>query len=158
MGFSRQEYWSGLPFPSPGDLPDPGIEPMSLMSPAWAGRFFTTSATWCTWVILISHSSQGEEWLRGGLKLQCCCLLGWLLNLSKSKMFHSKTLKKTTETSPRADMRVRRVYSLCTNIYWASIIFQTLFQLLVIPLQQRETNSLWELHSNRGKQTLHQTN
>ena len=30
MGFSRQEYWSGLPFPSPGDLPDPGIEPMSL--------------------------------------------------------------------------------------------------------------------------------
>ena len=34
MGFSRQEYWSGLPCPPPGDLPDPGIEPMSLMSPA----------------------------------------------------------------------------------------------------------------------------
>ena len=33
MGFPRQEYWSGLPFPSPGDLPNPGIEPMSLMSP-----------------------------------------------------------------------------------------------------------------------------
>ena len=33
MGFSRQEYWSGLPFPSPGDLPDPGIEPLSLASP-----------------------------------------------------------------------------------------------------------------------------
>ena len=46
MGFSRQEYWSGLPFPPPGDLPDPGIEPTSLMSPALAGRFFTTSATW----------------------------------------------------------------------------------------------------------------
>ena len=41
MGFSRQEYWSGLPFPYPGDLPDPGIEPMSLSSPAVAGRFFT---------------------------------------------------------------------------------------------------------------------
>ena len=39
MGFSRQEYWSGLPFPSPGDLPDPGIEPVS---PALAGGFFTT--------------------------------------------------------------------------------------------------------------------
>ena len=37
MGFSRQEYWSRLPFPSPGGLPDPGIEPMSLMSPAIAG-------------------------------------------------------------------------------------------------------------------------
>ena len=46
MGFSRQEYWSGLPCPSPGDLPDPGIEPMSLMSPALADGFFTTSATW----------------------------------------------------------------------------------------------------------------
>ena len=43
MGFSRQEYWSGLPFPSPRDLPDPGLE---TMSPALAGVFFTTSATW----------------------------------------------------------------------------------------------------------------
>ena len=46
MGFSRQEYWSGLPFPLSGDLPYSGIEPMSLVSPALAGRFFTTSATW----------------------------------------------------------------------------------------------------------------
>ena len=45
MGFSRQEYWSGLPCLPPGDLPDPGIEPGSLMSPALAGGFFTTSAT-----------------------------------------------------------------------------------------------------------------
>jgi len=46
MGFSRQEYWSGLPCPPPGDLPDPEIKPMSLTFPALAGRFFTTSATW----------------------------------------------------------------------------------------------------------------
>ena len=46
MGFSRLEYWSGLPFPPPGDLPDPGMEPMSLMSPALVGGFFTTSVTW----------------------------------------------------------------------------------------------------------------
>ena len=45
-GFSRQEYWSGLPCPLPGDLPHPGIEPVSLMSSALVGRFFTTSATW----------------------------------------------------------------------------------------------------------------
>ena len=37
-----QEYWSGLPFPPPGDLPDPGIEPASSVSPALAGGFFTT--------------------------------------------------------------------------------------------------------------------
>ena len=42
MGFSRQEYWSGLPCPPPGDLPDPGTEPESLMSPALAGGFSTT--------------------------------------------------------------------------------------------------------------------
>ena len=43
-GFSRQESWSGLPCPPPGDLLNPGIEPMSLMSPALAGGFFTTPA------------------------------------------------------------------------------------------------------------------
>ena len=46
MGFSRQEYWCGLPCPPPGDLPDPGIKPASLMSPALTGGFFTTGATW----------------------------------------------------------------------------------------------------------------
>ena len=45
-GFPRKEYWSGLPFPSPGDLLNPGIKPTSLMSPALAGGFFTTSAVW----------------------------------------------------------------------------------------------------------------
>ena len=46
LGFSRHEYWSGLPCPPSGDLPNPGIELMSLMSPALAGGFFTTNATW----------------------------------------------------------------------------------------------------------------
>ena len=45
MGFSRQEYWSGLPYSPPGDLPDPGIEIVSLTSPALAGGFFVTNAT-----------------------------------------------------------------------------------------------------------------
>ena len=48
MGFSRQEYWTGLSYSPPGDLPDPEIEPMSLKSPALAGSIFTTSATWET--------------------------------------------------------------------------------------------------------------
>ena len=42
MGFPRQEYWSGWPFPPPGDLPNPGVEPTSPVSPVLAGRFFTT--------------------------------------------------------------------------------------------------------------------
>ena len=46
MGFSRQAYWSGLPFPIPGDLPDPGMEPASLGSPALPSGFFTPGASW----------------------------------------------------------------------------------------------------------------
>ena len=42
MGFPQQEYWTGLPFPTPGDLPNPGTEPTSPASPALAGGFFTT--------------------------------------------------------------------------------------------------------------------
>ena len=46
MGFSRKEYWRGLPFPPPEDLPDPGIKSTSLTSPELAGMFFTTSINW----------------------------------------------------------------------------------------------------------------
>ena len=59
MRFLKQESWSGLPFPSPGDLPDPRIELLSLTSPALAGGFFTTSATleWSDALLLsrVSH-------------------------------------------------------------------------------------------------------
>ena len=51
MGFPREEYWSGLPGPSPGDLPDPGIEPVS---PALAGNFFFFFNYWATWEPLCS--------------------------------------------------------------------------------------------------------
>ena len=52
MGFSRQEYWSGLPYPPPGDLLNSGTEPAALMSPALAGGLFNTSATWQAFFIL----------------------------------------------------------------------------------------------------------
>ena len=46
MGFPRQEYWSGLPCPSQGDLPNPGAEPTYLTPPALPGKFFTTITIW----------------------------------------------------------------------------------------------------------------
>ena len=52
MEFSKQEYWGGLPFPTPGDLPDPGIEPMSSVSPALAGRVFITAPPWKPYVYI----------------------------------------------------------------------------------------------------------
>ena len=72
MGFSRQEYWRGLPCLPPGDIANPGIKPRSLMSPALVGSFFTTSATW---------DPPPPQWrtqtLRSGLhmSLQCAFLI-----------------------------------------------------------------------------------
>ena len=60
MGFFRQEYWSGLPCPPPGALPDPGIKPASLVSSALAGRISTTGATLetQTWVVTCKAALQ----------------------------------------------------------------------------------------------------
>ena len=60
LGFFRQEYWSGLPFHPPGDLPDPGIEPASFMSPALAGGSFTTEPPGNPSGLKMSESSGGE--------------------------------------------------------------------------------------------------
>ena len=67
MGFSRQEDWSGLPCPPPGDLPHPGIEPVSLMSPALAGSFLTTSTTWgaSLWASVIPSNYSGCGGFKG---------------------------------------------------------------------------------------------
>ena len=56
MGFSRQEYWSGLPFPSPGDLPNSGIKPASFTSPTLTDRFFSTRSTWKTHLYIHKHT------------------------------------------------------------------------------------------------------
>ena len=61
MEFSRQEYWNGLPFPSPLDLPDPRIKPTSLVSHALAGRFLTTTLSGH---IRVSLYPQGTEYLQ----------------------------------------------------------------------------------------------
>ena len=79
VGFSRQEYWSGLVFPPLGDLPHLGIEPESLRSPALAGRFFTTRATWeapvahmiCHFFCKLSKSG-GKSWLEVSCISVCC--------------------------------------------------------------------------------------
>ena len=63
MELSRQEYWSGLPCPSPGDLPQPGTEPMSLMSPALAGGFLTISATWEAPYLLLRWLQKLCDWI-----------------------------------------------------------------------------------------------
>ena len=70
MGFSRQECQSGVPFPSAADLPDTGIKPTSLMSPASAGGFFTTSATWEE-----ELAKQDQIRTLPGRQKECCTLM-----------------------------------------------------------------------------------
>ena len=103
-GFSRPEYWSGLPFPSPGDLPNPRIKAVFFMSPALAGGFFTTSTTWeapfictcvckCVCMHVYMHVSLASTYLTHYLyqpisyphhindrTMSCCSLLGLCLN------------------------------------------------------------------------------
>ena len=57
IGFSRQEYWSGLPFPFLGDLPNPRTKPVSLTSPALAGSFFSTGAIWEAQCLALAQSN-----------------------------------------------------------------------------------------------------
>ena len=75
MGFSRQEYWSGLPRPPPGDFPDPGIDPSSLMSSASAGGLFTTSTAWET--LLDENTLKRKCWQSRG---------SWRINGSASML------------------------------------------------------------------------
>ena len=107
MGFFRQEYWSGLPFPSPGDLPDLGIK-LTIPFLALAGRFFTSSATWKAHIYTHIHikvcvciragDCVSSHW--GGERrkqnfcpfYQCCRFQGWqYFSLSK---LSTKTLLK----------------------------------------------------------------
>ena len=60
MGFPRQEYWSELPFPPPGNISDSRIKTTSLVSPALAGGFFTTSTTWESWINMINVKLNAE--------------------------------------------------------------------------------------------------
>ena len=78
MGFSRQEYWSGLPCPPPGDLPDPGIEPLSLTSPALGGGLHLLH-----WEVGSLALALPGKWKRQGRKLKkvphsCVNLHGFL--------------------------------------------------------------------------------
>ena len=87
MGFSRRAYWSRLPFPTPGDLPDPGVESESLMSAVLAGNFLTTAPPWKPMVVYVCHcyalNLPGRLWSTGRQELDIC-LAGYGPRVAKS--------------------------------------------------------------------------
>ena len=105
MGFSRQDYWSGLPSPPPGNLPDPGIESESFMSPAMAGRFFTTIGTWKALTftrIAINLKDRRTSLVVQILRLPCFyCREHGLLPNQGSRMPHGVAKKKKKIISSR---------------------------------------------------------
>ena len=93
-----QEYWSGLPFPPPGDLPDPGIEPGSRMSPALAGWFFTTSATWAAMQEMRVQFLGWEDPLEEEMATHSSILayrIPWTEELGRLQSMESQTLDTT---------------------------------------------------------------
>ena len=96
LGFSRQEYWSELPCPPSGDLPDPGIKPEALASLTLAGRFFTTNATWeahKTMEIQLKERIYASE-----LKETKCLLPFWVFSLLFRLKFPSLNFVFSTST------------------------------------------------------------
>ena len=124
MGFSRQEYWSALPCPSPGDLPDSEIKPTSLVSPALAGGFSTSSATW-------EAVQQSEKWSHSVVfDSQSCLTLSdamdcSLLGFSTLGIFQARILEwvaisfSRRSSRPRDWTRVSRIVGRCFTI-WAT--------------------------------------
>ena len=86
MGFSRQENWSELPCPPPGDLPDPGIEPVSFVFPALAGGFYTTSA-----VLGLPEQRITDEWLK---QQKCILSQFWRLEIQDQGVSRACSLSR----------------------------------------------------------------
>ena len=86
VGFSRQEYWRGLSFPPPGNLPNPRIEPTSFPSPELAGGFFTTSASWKVLFPKLSKRAKSSKNLNR--KSSFLCLLQPWRRQMKSEEIH----------------------------------------------------------------------
>ena len=113
MGFSRQEYWSGLPFPPPGDLPDPGIHPGS---PALAGGFFTIWATWEVFIYSQYERSVNER--PGGFAVPLNFDFLWILNSSLNRNSskagpHPNFMGREKVANPPSNAR---------SLYWRQLV------------------------------------
>ena len=148
MGCSRPEYWNGLPFPSQGDLPNPGMEPASLMSPALTGRFSTTSATWetnrtqqksyfCDEItkgsgFQLAHSPWFALFYFDGSFLPCC-----ELPYGKAHMVKKKNTKRGLWTAGSEEQNP-------ANYYWVSLEADPPSESCSDSLSQHLSGSLWK--------------
>ena len=163
VGFSRQEYWTVLPCPPPGDLPDPGIESSSPASPVLAGEFYTTSTTWEARPVRVDSKD---------LEGPCCaCLMlfgcwiigprvgatvgegrGWWAAAAAGKPWEAQD--KVIETFPEFNnqqtyLAAERVCSLLTTPWLQSLPLYV----LLIPISKRQFTSTDTCHTYRMSPT-----
>ena len=124
MGFSRQEYWSRLPFPSPGDLLNPEIEPVSPISAALAGRFFTISATWkdiymcvcvCIYIYTYTHAEKPNQ-MKGNIQSSY-----FEIGKQTKFMLHRKRRKLTLMKICLHNNSLYNFYNLSVSIIFSSV-------------------------------------
>ena len=110
MGFSRQEYWSGLPCPPPGDLPDPGIEPSSLYCPAWQVHSLPGVPIKQVWCLNFSfksllHPQPASLPLLPKRLLLLNSHLWLVLTLQRRLSFYSSSIRKPTTRIPKHGLK-----------------------------------------------------
>ena len=143
MGFSGQEYWSVSPCPPPGDLPDLGIKPASLTSPALAGGIFTTTATWeaqrrpmavqVGWARTYSSCYKGSECV-----LTAACEDWWFLILSSCRMLWTQVMKSHKQQS----LALLHQTPNCTRVSSFS------FGVISFPEKGNDSRGFWYFHSD----------
>ena len=144
MGFSRQEYWNGLQCPPPGDLPNPGVEPMFLMSPALAGRFFTTSATWHAIVQLDGYKKNHPHKIKNTSKSRATESRPYLLVVPQDFSINLHIFFFNCFIILLSDMKFLFYIFLQSGIY-------SIFSGHCV--EEQSQNNLWEsIHCNRRRQ------
>ena len=163
MGFSRQDYWSGLPCPPPGDLPNPGIKPTSFMPPALAGGFFTTSATWeapLVWypfLDLIDSSFLFLPWTLSGSITSPCLTVSSLSSYCKEVQFSHVWLCDPMECStPGFPVHYQLPEFTQTHVHWVGNVIQPSHPLLspsppAFSLSQHQGLFQWVSSSHHGQ-------
>ena len=99
MEFSRQDYWSGLPFPPPEDLPNPEIKPVSLESPVLAGGFLTTEPTWEAQPLFCPVEPGQVKWCEQPLGIRSCVMRQVALSLREFALYHLHCEERTGDIS-----------------------------------------------------------
>ena len=150
MEFSRQEYWSGLPFPTPGDLPDPGIKYASLVSPALAGGFFTIAPPGKPYLPPNLDTVVGSAWKSSLTKTQALWPEDLEMKLQGTGKYHGVFQREGSLKGREREKPHKSVYeTLCLPLNWTcgNLPLNTISKALKLTMMQtrpKRTTRKWK--------------